>query len=151
MGKKTEADTCELTENTSNIYISTSSDALGWKCTGGCDKVVIRQMKRQEGRAASGTLPWIEKMSVNSKEPERKNTATAAAAGDVWLVWSSGWSRRNLALSCIISGRHKCANASSGRKMGAVKFIALLLYLTFQWLQIYSIMIRKVTKSFIEN
>lgn len=44
----------------------------------------------------------------------------------------------SVALCCIISGRHKCANASSGRKMEAVKFIILLLYVTLQWLQIYN-------------
>lgn len=36
----------------------------------------------------------------------------------------------SVALCCIISGSYKCANASSGRKMEAVKFIALLLYVT---------------------
>lgn len=33
----------------------------------------------------------------------------------------------SVALCCIISGRHKCVNASSGRKMEAVKCIALVL------------------------
>lgn len=45
-------------------------------------------------------------------------------------------SEESAALCCITSGRHKCANASSGKKMEAVKFIALLLYLRLQWLQI---------------
>lgn len=37
----------------------------------------------EELLSAPTRLPWIEKMSGNSKEPERKNTATAAVAGDV--------------------------------------------------------------------
>lgn len=39
--------------------------------------------KEEQLLSASTTLPRNEKMSVNSKEPERKNTATAVAAGDV--------------------------------------------------------------------
>lgn len=48
----------------------------------------------------SSTPPQIVKMEATwieaFYEPERKNTATAASVGDVWVISSSGWSQRNL-------------------------------------------------------